>query len=84
MRTRSAGFTSTRCRSVPTRLSTDCTFGHRSVPGNGASVTRTSTFAAFSNSAMAADSSSGLIAQTMPAASPPQITKCVSGRFGRI
>ena len=44
----------------------------------------TTTFAspALSSSPIAAGSSRGLMAKTMPQACPPQIVRCVSGRFG--
>ncbi|MCY1354331.1 hypothetical protein D9M69_407050 [compost metagenome] len=57
-------------------------FGHRSLPGVGARVTTSLALAARSSSPICAASSSGLMAMTMPAASPPQMVKWVSGRFG--
>ncbi|KGD26169.1 hypothetical protein DP42_5512 [Burkholderia pseudomallei] len=53
-----------------------------STPGVGATQISTLARAASTSSAICAPSSSGLIAIAMPAASPPQIAKCVSGRFG--
>ena len=47
----------------------------QSAPGNGASVTSTFASPALSSSPIAAGSSSGLIAKTMPAAWPPQIVE---------
>jgi len=58
------------------------TLSQRSVPGVGASVTTMRGRAAFISSAIKAGSSSGLMAITMPAASPPQMVQCVSGRLG--
>ena len=59
-------------------------FLKRSTPWVGASVTRSFGSTAFRSPANCSASSRGLIAKAIPAASPPQIAKCVSGRFGRM
>ncbi|MNT69972.1 hypothetical protein D3C72_2083240 [compost metagenome] len=60
----------------------DSTLAHRSVPGKGARVTSNSESEAWISSAICSASSSGLIALTIPAASPPQMVKWVCGRLG--
>ena len=59
-------------------------FRQRSAPGVGASVTRSFGSTAFRSPASCSASRRGLIAKAMPAASPPQMARCVSGRFGRM
>ena len=59
-------------------------FRQRSVPGVGASVTRSFGSTAFRSPANCSASRRGLIAKAIPAASPPQMARCVSGRFGRM
>ena len=66
-----------------TSSATPQTFSQTSVPGVGASVTRSRGCTAAINSRSIAGSRRGLSASTRPAVSPPQITQCVSGRLGR-